>query len=230
MIIGYARVSTDDQSTAAQLPELRKAGCEQIFEESLSGRDLQRPELERCLSRLRKGDTLVVWRLDRLGRSIRDLLNIVDRLSAGKIAFVSLKDKFDTSTASGRLIFHVFAALSEYERNLNSERTLLGLKAARARGRVGGRKKSLSVQQIRVVKTMWESEKFSKQEIGDQFGVSVSTIDRIVRPERIGVHKGEAAKLSKALPPLKPVTPLKSVSSKTSARAKKSVVPRKAGK
>jgi DNA invertase Pin-like site-specific DNA recombinase len=182
MIIGYARVSTDDQSTAAQLPELEKAGCEFVYRENLSGRNLERPELDKCLDRLRKGDTLVVWRLDRLGRSIRDLLNIIDRLNAAKVNFISLKEKFDTSTASGRLVFHFFAALTEFERELIRERTLLGLSAARARGRVGGRKKKLSSQQIRVVKTMWDSKDYTKQEIGTQFGVSVSTIDRIIRP------------------------------------------------
>ena len=183
MILGYARVSSDDQSTAAQLPELEKAGCEFVYKENLSGRNMDRPELDKCLDRLRKGDTLVVWRLDRLGRSIRDLLTIVDRLNTAKVTFISLKEKFDTSTAAGRLVFHFFAALAEFERDLNRERTLLGLSAARARGRVGGRKKKLSTQQIRVVKTMWDSEDYTKQEIGAQFQVSVSTIDRIVRPK-----------------------------------------------
>jgi len=211
MIIGYARVSTDDQSTAAQLPELEKAGCEFVYRENLSGRNLERPELDKCLDRLRKGDTLVVWRLDRLGRSIRDLLNIIDRLNAAKVNFISLKEKFDTSTASGRLVFHFFAALTEFERELIRERTLLGLSAARARGRVGGRKKKLSTQQIRVVKTMWDSEDYTKQDIGTQFGVSVSTIDRIIRP--VPNDKGSKVPNGKSA-----IIPVKT---KTASKAKK---------
>lgn len=199
MIIGYARVSTADQSTAAQFPELREAGCVYIYEESQSGKDLKRPELEKCLGSLKKGDTLIVWRLDRLGRSIRDLLKIIDRLNVAQVTFISLKEKFDTSTPSGRLIFHFFAAITEFERDLIREQTLLGLQAARSRGRVGGRKKKLNAQQVRFVKTMWDSEKYSKREIGEQYGVSVSTIDRIVRPEPIGAKAPVTApkKLSK---------------------------------
>jgi DNA invertase Pin-like site-specific DNA recombinase len=191
MVIGYARVSTVDQKTEAQLPELRKAGCKRIYQENVSGSRKERPELEKCLDRLEKGDTLVVWRLDRLGRSTRELFRIVDDLDKKGIHFVSLKEKFDTSTASGRLIFHFFAAMAQFERELNIERTKAGLAAARARGRVGGRKTKLSPQQVRVAKTMWDSHKHTKQDIATHLKVSISTIDRIVRPVRLGDLKEE---------------------------------------
>ena len=189
MIVGYARVSTVDQTTEAQIPELKRAGCKRIYQETLGGGTMDRPELERCLDRLEKGDTLVVWRLDRLGRSLRDLLEIVNRLENQRANFVSLKERFDTSTAAGRLIFHVFASLTQFERELIRERTMSGLAAARARGRLGGRKKKLSPQQARVIKTLWESKEHTKQAIAQQFGVSKNTIDRIVRPQRIGKAK-----------------------------------------
>ena len=128
--------------------------------------------------RLDKGDTLVVWRLDRLGRLIRDLLQIVDRLDKGGIHFISLKEKFDTSTAAGRLVFHFFAALTQFEKELIRERTIAGLSSARARGRTGGRKRLLSPQQLRVVKTMWDSRDHTRHDTATHFGVSVPTIDR----------------------------------------------------
>ena len=197
MIIGYARVSTVDQKTEAQLPDLRKAGCKRIYQENVSGSRKERPELEKCLDRLDKGDTLVVWRLDRLGRSTRELFRIVDGLDKKGIHFVSLKEKFDTSTASGRLIFHFFAAMAQFERELNIERTKAGLAAARARGRVGGRKTKLLPQQVRVAKTMWDSHKHTKQDIATHLNVSVSTIDRIVRPFRLGDLKEETTDTTK---------------------------------
>ena len=145
MVIGYSRVSTEQQDTEGQLPELKKAGCKRIYQETMGGGSLDRPELEKCLDRLEQGDTLVVWRLDRLGRSIRDLLQIVDRLDKSGINFISLKEKFDTSTAAGRLVFHFFAVLTQFERELIRERTMAGLSSARARGRTGGRKRLLFV-------------------------------------------------------------------------------------
>ena len=185
MVIGYARVSTEDQNTAGQLPDLRKAGCKRIYQEKVSGTSPERPELERCLERLDKGDTLVVWRLDRLGRSIRDLLRIVDQLDKSGIHFVCLKEKFDTSTAAGRLVFHFFAALAQFEKELVRERTMAGLSAARARGRMGGRSRLLTPQQAKVVKTMWDSHDHTRQEIATQFKVSVSTIVRVLRASAV---------------------------------------------
>ena len=144
-------MSTEQQDTEGQLPDLKKAGCKRIYQETMSGGSLDRPELEKCLDRLEQGDTLAVWRLDRLGWSIRDLLQIVDRLDRNGINFISLKEKFDTSTAAGRLVFHFFAALTQLERELIRERTMAGLSSARARVRMGGRKKLPSTQQVRVV-------------------------------------------------------------------------------
>jgi DNA invertase Pin-like site-specific DNA recombinase len=183
MVIGYARVSTDEQTNAAQLSALRKAGCKRIYEEKDSGRDADRPELKQCLHRLDEGDTLTVWRLDRLGRSLRDLLEIVSGLEKRKVNFVSLTERFDTSTAAGRLIFHFFASLTQFERELIRERTKAGLAAARARGRLGGRKRKLDEKQMAAIRTLWDGNRHSKNDIGARFGVSKSTIDRIVRPE-----------------------------------------------
>lgn len=193
MVIGYARVSTEQRETEAQLPELRKAGCKRIYEETMGGGTMDRPELEKCLERLEKGDTLVVWRLDRLGRSIRDLLQIVDRLDKSGINFISLKERFDTSTAAGRLIFHFFAALTQFEKELIRERTMAGLSSARARGRLGGRKKVLTAQQTRVVKTMWDSREHTRHEIAAHFTVSVATIDRVLKANR-SMSSGRAGK------------------------------------
>jgi DNA invertase Pin-like site-specific DNA recombinase len=192
MMIGYARVSTEQQETEVQLPELRKAGCKRVYEETVGGGSMDRPELVKCLERLDKGDTLVVWRLDRLGRSIRDLLQIVDRLDKSGINFISLKERFDTSTAAGRLVFHFFAALTQFEKELIRERTIAGLSSARARGRLGGRKKVLTVQQTRVVNTMWDSREHTRHEIAAHFTVSVATIDRVLKASRIvAAGKGE---------------------------------------
>lgn len=184
MVIGYARVSSDEQETASQLPDLRKAGCRRIYQENVSGGTMERPELEKCLDRLERGDTLVVWRLDRLGRSLRDLLQLVDRLEKAGVTFISIKEKFDTGSAAGRLIFHFFAALTQFERELVRERTMAGLKVARARGRMGGRRKLISPQQARVVKTMWDSREHTRTEIANHFGVHPATIDRVLKASK----------------------------------------------
>ena len=183
MIVGYARVSTDEQTTEGQLPALHAAKCKRIYQEHGSGKNMDRPELEKCLDRLEEGDTLVVWRLDRLGRSIRDLLDLTSQLEKKGVHFRSLKENFDTTTASGRLMFHFFAALTEFERGLITERTHAGLKAARARGRLGGRRRVLSAQQASQVRILWDSQKQTKREIAQQYDVSIATIDRIVRPK-----------------------------------------------
>ncbi len=135
--IGYARVSTDDQHLDLQRDALQQAGCSVIYEEAASGKSAARPELEQCRKALRAGDTLVVWRLDRLGRSLHDLVQIVAELEQRGVHFESLTEKIETGSASGKLQFHVFAALAEFERGLIRERTQAGLAAARARGRAG---------------------------------------------------------------------------------------------
>ncbi|MEZ5508098.1 MAG: recombinase family protein [Gammaproteobacteria bacterium] len=177
MIVGYARVSTTDQDTAMQTDALRKAGCERIYEESKSGKSKDRPELNRCLDVLREGDVLVVWRLDRLGRSLKDLIEVVSELESKGIGFQSLNESIDTTSPSGKLIFHVFAALSEFERSLIQERTKAGLAAARARGRKGGRPKKLTRDQIRKAKAMLSDPMMTKSEVAKHFGVSRVTLN-----------------------------------------------------
>ncbi len=149
MLIGYARVSTHDQTLNLQLDRLEEAGCTRIFEDHISGTKAERPGLADALSHLRAGDTLVVWRLDRLGRSLRNLIDTITELQQQGIGFKSLQENIDTTNSGGKLIFHVFGALAEFERELIKERTQAGLEAARARGKVGGRPKALSQGRLR---------------------------------------------------------------------------------
>jgi DNA invertase Pin-like site-specific DNA recombinase len=174
--IGYARVSTDDQNLDLQRDALLKAGCGPIYEEAASGKSTDRPELEQCRKALRAGDTLVVWRLDRLGRSLPDLVQIVAELEQQGVAFESLTEKIETSSAAGKLVFHVFAALAEFERNLIRERTHAGLAAARARGRKGGRKPALTPQQVREIKALLRDPSIPVASIAGRYGVSRATI------------------------------------------------------
>jgi DNA invertase Pin-like site-specific DNA recombinase len=138
MRIGYARASTDDQTLDLQRDALKRARCRQIYEERVGGKDATRPQLEACLRSLRAGDSLVVWRLDRLGRSLSNLVRVVGDLEGRQVHLESLTERIETRSPTGRLVFHVFAALAEFERNLIRERTMAGLKAARARGRIRG--------------------------------------------------------------------------------------------
>src|SRR5437588_9160914 len=139
MLIGYARVSTQDQTLHLQKDELEKAGCSHIFTDTLSGAKTERPGLYKALHYLREGDSLVVWKLDRLGRSLKHLIETITTLNNRKIGFKSLTENIDTTTSGGKLIFHIFGALAEFERDIIRERTKAGLAAARARGRLGGR-------------------------------------------------------------------------------------------
>lgn len=177
MLIGYARVSTQDQNSELQLDALTAAGCEQIFQEKLSGKNRERPELETCLKVLRPGDRLIVWRLDRLGRSLTDLVEIVHNLQLRNIGFQSLTESIDTVSAGGKLIFHIFAALAEFERNLIKERTIAGLAAARARGRKGGRKAKLTKSDTRKVAAMLSDPMMTKTEVAKHFGVTRVTLN-----------------------------------------------------
>lgn len=174
--IGYARVSTDDQNLDLQRDALRLSGIQMIYEEMASGKVSDRPELDHCLKALRTGDTLVVWRLDRLGRSLSDLVRIVTGLEGRGIGFESITEKIETTSAAGKLVFHVFAALAEFERNLIRERTWAGLVAARARGRAGGRKPKLDAKQIRQIKTLLRDPNTSVTEVARDYGVSRTTI------------------------------------------------------
>jgi len=181
-LVGYARVSTDDQDLALQIDALENAGCKlkHIFSDTASGAKSSRPGLDSCLRALQKGDTLLVWRLDRLGRSVRHLVDIVDDLGRRGIGFKSLCDgAIDTTTASGKLIFHVFTALAEFERSLIQERTKAGLSAARARGRKGGRRRiEASDPRVRMVDKLAAEKKLSIQEICATLKISRATYYR----------------------------------------------------
>ncbi|EJL6704754.1 MULTISPECIES: recombinase family protein [Shewanella] len=188
--IGYARVSTDDQNLHLQRDALVAAGCEIIYEDKASGKSTARPELDNCLKALRPGDTLVVWRLDRLGRSLGDLVKVVTNLIDERgVGFLSLHEQIETNSASGKLIFHVFAALAEFERNLISERTKAGLDAARARGRKGGRKPKLAPKDIREIKVLLKDPSIPVSDVAKRFGVSRTTIYNsvgVIKPDREG--------------------------------------------
>ncbi|HZK24044.1 MAG TPA: recombinase family protein, partial [Oscillospiraceae bacterium] len=183
MHIGYARVSTQDQNSDLQIDALKQAGCEQIFNEKKTGRTLQRPELEACLRSLRKGDTLVVWRLDRLGRSLKDLVETVSALEERGVGFKSLTESIDTTSAGGRLVFHLFGALAEFERNLISDRTKAGLAAARARGRKGGRRPKMSAADVKKAAAMLQDPSITKAEVAKHFDVSRVTLNASLKRE-----------------------------------------------
>lgn len=187
--IGYARVSTDDQHLDLQRDALVRARCALIYEETASGKNAQRPELEQCLKALRPGDTFVVWRLDRLGRSLQDLVRIVDDLERKGVHFESLSEKIETGTGTGKLQFHVFAALAEFERALIRERTRAGLAAARARGRRGGRPPKLNDKQVRTIKSLLRDPSTCVAEVARDYGVSRTTIYKhcgVIQPRRGG--------------------------------------------
>ena len=177
MIIGYARVSTQEQNLDAQSDALKNANCEQIFEEKITGKHKDRPELKTCLKALRKGDVLIVWKLDRLARSLKDLVEITTDLNQREIGFKSLTEAIDTTSATGRLVFHIFGALAEFEHSLIRERTIAGLDAARARGRKGGRKPSMSENDIKKAKAMLSDPQITKTEVAKHFGVSRVTLN-----------------------------------------------------
>lgn len=179
--IGYARVSTDDQTLNMQLDSLKAAGCTQIYQEQASGKQVDRPELAHALKALRKGDTLVVWRLDRLGRSLSHLVESVTTIEALGASFESLTEKIETGSATGRLVFHFFAALAEFERNLISERTKEGLKAARKRGNKGGRKPVLDAKAIKQVRALMADRSTRPADIAAQYKISKSTLYNIMR-------------------------------------------------
>jgi len=181
MKIGYARVSTDEQTTDPQIDALRGHGCETIYSENASGKNTDRHELENCLKALRAGDTLTVWRLDRLGRSLADLIRIVNDLETRGVGFSSLTENIDTTTPAGKLVFHVFAALAEFERNLIRERTMAGLKAARARGKSSGRPSKLTGKNLALAKSLMGNRSNKVDDIAERFGVSRATLYRLTK-------------------------------------------------
>jgi len=181
-LIGYARVSTDDQDLTLQLDALKKAGCrsEFVFTDKVSGVRAKRPGLDACLQQLQRGDTLVVWRLDRLGRSMSHLINLIEQLIQQGVGFKSIQDgAIDTTTASGELMFNVFSALAQFERRLIQERTKAGLAAARARGRTGGRPALSTAQpKVKMAKQLYQNKSLSIQEICSSLNISRSTFYR----------------------------------------------------
>lgn len=177
MLIGYARVSTTDQNLALQKEALEKAGCERIYEDMISGSRAERPGLTKALEMLRSGDTLVVWKLDRLGRSVKNLITLVGDINSKGIHFRSLTDSIDTSTPSGRFFFHVMASLAEMERELIVERTRAGLEVARALGRKGGRKRTMTDSKITSAKRLLASG-VPPRDVAKDLGVSLATLYR----------------------------------------------------
>jgi len=177
MIIGYARVSAQDQNPQLQLDALDGASCEQVFQERVTGALRDRPELVACLRTLRKGDALVVWKLDRLARSLKDLVETIHDLSQRGVGFRSLTESIDTTSSGGRLVLHIFGALAEFEHSLIRERTIAGLVAARARGRKGGRKPALSQTDVRKAAAMLADPHITKAEVAKHFSVSRVTLN-----------------------------------------------------
>lgn len=192
MRLGYARVSTKDQSLSLQIDALHAAKCEEIFKEVASGANTSRPVLDDLLSRLRTGDILVVWKLDRLGRSLKHLVELTNELLERRVGLISLNDPIDTTTPQGRLVFNIFASLAEFERDLIRERTRAGLQAARARGRKGGRPSGLPPKAkatAMAAETLYNEGGMGIQEICDQLGISKPTLYAYLR------HRGGKPKV-----------------------------------
>jgi|JI8StandDraft_2_1071088.scaffolds.fasta_scaffold00406_22 DNA invertase Pin-like site-specific DNA recombinase len=184
MKIGYARVSTQEQSLDLQTDALKQAGCEKIFEEKVSGAKQSRPELDKMLEQLRKGDIIMVYKLDRLGRSIKHLLELVEIFKNKEVELVSISDNIDTSSIQGRLVFNIFASIAEFERDLIRERTMAGLQAAKKRGRIGGRPKGLSDKAQRlalVAEALYKENTLSVNEIAKNLGISKATLYKYLR-------------------------------------------------
>ena len=182
MILGYARVSTDDQETNLQIDALEKAGCERIFQEKSSGTRSDRPELNRLLDQARKGDIVLVWKLDRLGRSVKQLIEAVDTLHNAGVQLKSLTENIiDTTTPSGKLVFGVFAVIAEFERDMLRQRTMAGLAAAKKRGRVGGKPRSLDAEKTKKARIMLDSDQYTKTEVAKELGVSRHTLWRSLK-------------------------------------------------
>jgi len=180
MQIGYARVSTDDQNLHLQEDALTAAGCDQIYKDTVSGAKTKRVGLGDALAYARKGDTIVVWRLDRLSRSLKDLIQIVASLEAKGIGLKSLHEVIDTTSSSGKLIFHIFGALAEFERNLIRERTYAGLAAARARGRKGGRPIALTNEKKALAIKLYHAKELTVMEVCEVVGISKPTLYKYV--------------------------------------------------
>lgn len=192
MKIGYARISTKDQNLDLQKDALLKTGCKKIFEEVVSGAKKERPVLNQLITELREGDTVVVWKIDRLGRSLKHLVDMINIFHERGVAFQSLNDPIDTTTAQGRLTFNIFASLAEFEREMIRERTYAGLTSAKARGRKGGRPKGLSVQAQATAcaaETLYKEGKLSSEQIAKRLGISKNTLYTYLRFRGIKIGK-----------------------------------------
>src|SRR6266851_2967180 len=181
MLIGYARVSTNDQETATQVAALKSTGCERIYREKASGGRWDRPELHRLLDQLRKGDVLVVWKLDRLSRSLRDVLTIMERLVEAGAGFRSLTEAIDTTTPAGRMMMQMVGAFAEFERAMLKERTKVGLDTARREGRIGGRPPKLKPQQRQEIVKLVKRGKKTAADAARLFGVHPATVSRLLQ-------------------------------------------------
>lgn len=197
MKIGYARVSTKNQDLSLQLDALEKIGCQKIYQEKITGATRERPQLKKLLEQLREGDVVVVWKLDRLARSLKDLVNLVNEIQEKGAGLQSLNDHIDTTTPQGKLTFHLFAALAEFERDIIRERTNAGLAAARARGRTGGRPKGLSkkAQHTAIIaENLYLEKELTVKEICEQLSISRGTLYNYLR------HRGVELGVSRGLP------------------------------
>lgn len=190
MKFGYARVSTRDQNLNLQIDDLLANGCEKIFQEAASGANVARPELNRLLEQARRGDVIIIWKLDRLGRSLKHLVTLISELLERGVGLKSLNDPIDTTSSQGRLVFNIFASLAEFERDVIIERTQAGLKAARVRGRKGGRPRGLTEAAKRkavAAKALYNEGNLSVNEIAGNLGISKGTLYSYLRHERVEV-------------------------------------------
>ncbi len=190
MKIGYARVSTKDQSLSMQVDALKQAGCTQIHEEIASGAKTARPVLDEIIRNLREEDTLVIWKLDRLGRNLAHLIHLTTKLIEKKVGLISLNDPIDTTTAQGRLVFGIFASLAEFERELIRERTNAGLKSARARGRKGGRPKGMTpaaIEKATIAEALYKNGSIPVKKIAEQLGISKTTLYLYLRYRNVDI-------------------------------------------
>jgi DNA invertase Pin-like site-specific DNA recombinase len=184
MLFGYARVSTNEQNLDLQIDELKRYGVseENIYFDKVTGTSKERPSLNKLMSKLRSGDSLVVWRLDRIGRSVKHLVDMINELEEKNIDFISLKENIDTTTPTGKLMFHICSAFAQFERDIISERTKAGLRSARARGRLGGRP-SISKKKVDIALKMYYSKDYSIKEILDTVGFSKTTLYRYIKKD-----------------------------------------------
>lgn len=192
MLVGYARVSTRDQNHALQVESLKAAGCDRVFMEKASGASRDRPELRAALDYIRGGDTLVVWKLDRLARSVRQLVETAEDLAKREIGLKVITQQIDTTSPGGRLVFHMFAAVAEFERELMLERTHAGLASARAANRRGGRPRALNEAQIRRAKAMLADPMITVDEVAQQLGTTTSTLYRYIPGGRSSITEQAA--------------------------------------